>query len=307
MSALVHDALVYEGTDDFVEHLVPYVRDALELGEGVLVVTPQRKESALREALGAEAAHVDWRDRASWYTSPGKVFNAWAAYAAEHDGGPRLRLVGEPSWPTAAPEAVAEWARYEAAINVALADMDLACLCLYDATELPEEIVQHALHTHPTLHTHGGRVLSDGYTDPGEVAAGFDGLLLDAPPHARLYGVSADLAGLRACTARDAAEAGVPRERIPELELALHELAINALTHGGGRATVRTWTDGGDFVCEIADEGPGLPDRHLGYCVPNDGDVRGRGIWLARQLCDFVQLASAPGGGTRVRLRVARA
>src|SRR5258708_521441 len=36
-----HEALLYQGTADFLHHAVPFIRDGLEAGEPVLVVTAQ--------------------------------------------------------------------------------------------------------------------------------------------------------------------------------------------------------------------------------------------------------------------------
>jgi hypothetical protein len=37
---------------------------------------------------------------------------------------------------------------------------------------------------------------------------------------------------------------------------------------------------------------------------PEPGELDGRGLWLANQLCDLVQIRSG-AGGTRVRLQMA--
>jgi hypothetical protein len=44
-----------------------------------------------------------------------------------------------------------------------------------------------------------------------------------------------------------------------------------------------------------------LPSRHLDDVPTGHFAVRGRGLWLARQLCDLVELRSDPVG-TTVRL-----
>jgi anti-sigma regulatory factor (Ser/Thr protein kinase) len=117
--------------------------------------------------------------------------------------------------------------------------------------------------------------------------------------------VTSELAALRAAVESEARRAGVASARLPELLLAVHELAINALTHGGGDAVLRTWAEEHDFVCELADEGPGLNRRYAGYVTPTPDDLRGRGLWLVRQITDMVEMRSGPHG-TRIRVRVRR-
>jgi anti-sigma regulatory factor (Ser/Thr protein kinase) len=118
--------------------------------------------------------------------------------------------------------------------------------------------------------------------------------------------VTHDLLELRRTVAAQAHEANVPAHRIPELLLAVHEVAANALTHGGGQALARLWTDDRRFVCDIDDQGPGLSETTAGYVPPDPDGERGRGLWLARQVCDLVEVLSR-GGTTRVRLSMSRA
>jgi len=61
------------------------------------------------------------------------------------------------------------------------------------------------------------------------------------------------------------------------------------------------------------DPGPGRdpPERALrrdedGHLEPSQAEKGGRGLWLARQLCDLVEVRSSDSG-TAVRLRVALA
>ncbi|MBB4663114.1 ATP-binding protein [Conexibacter arvalis] len=108
---------------------------------------------------------------------------------------------------------------------------------------------------------------------------------------------------LRAAVAEHAAAAGLPARRAGDLVLAAHEIAANAHLHGGGSATLRTWTADGEFLCEVADRGAGMTDPHAGSVEPEPAQIGGRGLWLARQLCDRVQIRTG-AGGTVVRLHL---
>jgi anti-sigma regulatory factor (Ser/Thr protein kinase) len=177
-------------------------------------------------------------------------------------------------------------------------------VCPYDAAALPAEILTHALETHPTTHAHGRRVPHEGYIPTETFWSSLDARQPFAePPRMRELRVTPDLAALRAAVASEARRADVARERLAELLLAVHELAINALTHGGGDAVLRMWTEERDFVCELADSGSGFERRYAGYVTPTPDDLGGRGLWLARQVTDLVEVRSGPDG-TRVRVRV---
>lgn len=95
----------------------------------------------------------------------------------------------------------------------------------------------------------------------------------------------------------------LPDARVAEFVLAAHEVAMNALTHGRGRGAVRVWDAGDELVCEVEDFGPGMADPSAGLLPPNPGSLRGRGLWIARQLCELVEIETS-AAGTRVRLHV---
>ncbi|HWG98689.1 MAG TPA: ATP-binding protein, partial [Pilimelia sp.] len=67
--------------------------------------------------------------------------------------------------------------------------------------------------------------------------------------------------------------------------------------------TIRLWRDGAALICEIRDAGY-ITDRPLlGRQRPTIDQTGGRGLWLANQLCDLVQIRSTTAG-TIVRLHV---
>ena len=117
----------------------------------------------------------------------------------------------------------------------------------------------------------------------------------------RTLDLAAGLIGTRELVRSAAAEAALPPERVAGAVLAAHEVTMNALTHGQGNGAVRIWRADGELVYEVEDHGPGLPDPDAGSRPPDAHRERGRGLWITRQLCDRVEIESAPGG-TRVRL-----
>jgi anti-sigma regulatory factor (Ser/Thr protein kinase) len=86
--------------------------------------------------------------------------------------------------------------------------------------------------------------------------------------------------------------------------LAVNEVATNAVEHGSGEAQIAIWIGADGLVCEVHDAGP-LRDPLPGLQAPHPSDPRGRGVWIARQLCDSLHVW-ADSAGTHVRMRAAR-
>jgi anti-sigma regulatory factor (Ser/Thr protein kinase) len=109
-----------------------------------------------------------------------------------------------------------------------------------------------------------------------------------------------DLVTVRRRVSDHAARHGIDEERAADLELAVTELATNSLRHAGGEGVLRTWREGDALVVEVADGGR-IVDPLVGRRPPGPDDEGGRGVWMANQLCDLVQVRSS-SVGTVVRL-----
>jgi anti-sigma regulatory factor (Ser/Thr protein kinase) len=107
------------------------------------------------------------------------------------------------------------------------------------------------------------------------------------------------LVPLRNAVAAHASRLGLSGYRVEELVLVAHELASNAILHGGGGGRLRLWAADGLLWCEVSDTGPGLPvpDPSLGP-PPATAASGGRGLWLARRLTDSFDVESGDGGTT---------
>jgi anti-sigma regulatory factor (Ser/Thr protein kinase) len=113
-----------------------------------------------------------------------------------------------------------------------------------------------------------------------------------------------DLPRLRADVERAATAAGIGRERVADLVLAAHELAVNSVTHGGGHGRLRLRTEGADLVCEVVDHGT-LGEAAADIEPPALTGAGGAGLWIARQASDAFTIGRAPQGGTVARMRFA--
>lgn len=306
---LRHPALVYATPAAFRDAAVPFLRDGLARGERCLVLSSARNVALLADALGPDAARVDLRAADAWLTTPWRALVAYRRWVERHTHGDcpdRVRIVGEPLAADRSPAAVREWTRCEALLNCAFATLPLTLLTAYDAAALPRAVIAEALRSHPLLLDPVSGLLHENpaSADPRTLAQALDAVALEpAPAAVSELPVRSDLHALRGFVAAAAQRAGVADQRIPDMTLAAHEVAANACTHGGGDAVLRTWTAGGEFLCEVADHGAGMSDPLAGNLEPAVTQPSGRGLWLARQLCDLVQVRTG-AAGTTVRLHV---
>jgi anti-sigma regulatory factor (Ser/Thr protein kinase) len=113
-----------------------------------------------------------------------------------------------------------------------------------------------------------------------------------------------DLSRVRRVTRQRAVEAGVGRDRVDDIVLAVNEMVSNTLSHVGEGGTLSIWleTHQHELICEVRDGGH-IADPLAGRRQPSADELSGRGLWIANQLCDLVELRSGVEG-TVVRLHV---
>jgi len=66
---------------------------------------------------------------------------------------------------------------------------------------------------------------------------------------------------------------------------------------------LRAWYEDGWLICDVRDPGR-IDDPLVGRQRPPADRVGGRGLWIANQICDLVQIRSGESG-TQVRLQMA--
>lgn len=303
-----HEALFYAGDDGFMDGTLPFIREALAAAEPILVVLGAEKIQALRYELGSDGEAVLFADMAEVGANPARIIPAWEDFLLEH-AAPDRRLwgIGEPIWAARTSAELAECQRHEALLNVAFSDPAFSLLCPYDTVSLPVEVIEEARRNHPFLRTGDQLVNSADYPGAELLALPFDEPLSDPPPHAHLRFDVDSLREVRGMLAAHAAQAGLSEERTADLLLAVNEVATNSLLHGGGRGTVRIWREHDALICEVRDEGR-IEDPLAGRRRPPSDSRGGRGLWLANQLCELVQVRIfATGGVVRLHMRLLRA
>jgi anti-sigma regulatory factor (Ser/Thr protein kinase) len=303
-----HEALFYAGEDGFLSGVLPFLAQGAENDEPSLVVVSAPRISMLRDALGRHARKICFADMADVGRNPARIIPAWRRFLDDHAGDERpLRGVGEPIWAARSAAALVECQRHEALLNVAFAgSRSWALMCPYDTDALPAAVLDEAQRSHPFLRDSGdGGDSGDSAVFRGEdMAAAHRDAPLPEPARCleSMEFTQGQLRVVRAVTAARGEQFGLDGDSVESFVLAVHEIAANSLTHGGGSGTYRLWREGRSLVCEVRDSGY-IAEPLAGRVQPGDASQRGRGLWMANQLCDLVQVRSAQSGSV-VRLHV---
>lgn len=299
----VHEACLYESEDEVLSVIVPFIREAVEHGEAAVVDVDDHKKSLLRSELGPHADHVTFVDR-PLYTNPASAIREYVRLfeSLVSDGALGIRSVGELPV-SAANGSWHAWRRYEAAINVAFADLPVWGICLFDRSTFRPGAVADVLCTHPHLATPGALpAANDLYTDPSD-------WLTQLPPPPRYDVEHTDpLVELVNPAPHDARAAvaplaeGLSTSDQDGLLGGVSELVSNALDHGEPPVTLRAWSTPGSVVVTVDDCGAGIDDPLAGLIAPTrEMGTGGLGLWITRQLCNDVAVMNLPDG-FRVRL-----
>lgn len=311
--AFSHQALFYAGLDEFLAGTVSFVAEAVQREEPVLVAVTRLRAHALRHELGETASLVRFAEMERLGRNPARIIPAWQQFVEDH-AGPQspVRGIGEPVWQGRSAEELAECRRHETLLNLAFAEAPAwELLCPYDSSTLDDEVLEGACHTHPYLCDAASPLReSPDYLAPEQAPLPFHGELLE--PDNATFQMRFDLkrlAVVRQVVANQATAAGIPAERTSDLVLSVNELAANSVSYGGGSGLLRVWRSDDALVCEVRDRGR-MDDPLVGRRLPSPSQTRGRGVWLANQLCDLVQIRStsgeaAPGTAVRVRMHAA--
>lgn len=293
LPALVHEALLYDCEDDYVSLLNAAITPAVTAGEPVLVAVPGHRHDLLRARLD-HAGLLFFADMSQRGRNPGRIIPTVLERFIREHAGTRVTIVGEPVWPGRSPEAYAAAVQHEALINVVLGHAAATIVCPYDRTGLPPAALQDAQDTHPVMRDLTEARPSPRYDDPLAAAATAIGRPPAVPTGARTATFWSP------ATARQLVGAEVRRRtgdegRIAALQAAVNEVATNSLRYSGGPGEISIWADDTHLVCDIRDDGF-LADPIAGRTTPTRLTDPGRGLILAHQLCDLVQIWAHPTG-----------
>ncbi len=299
-----HEALFYAGPDEFLRETVTFVREAIAASEPILVAVESEKIAAISAELNGDAASVLFADMAAVGANPARIIPAWKDFVAESAGNRRVRGVGEPVSPNRSTDELDECQRHESLLNIAFTGQDFWLLCPYDTERLVAVVLDEARRSHPFVTENGISRASEPFAGLASHAPMFDEPLSDPPPEADwLQFDRHNLGEARILALAFAGRAGLAEDRAEEFVLAINEIATNSLLHGGGLGSLFLWSTPDALVAEIRDRGH-ITDPLAGRKRPTT-EQGGRGLWLANQLCDLVQIRSTATGIT-VRLHTRR-
>ncbi len=296
-----HWACVYDDDQQFLDTAVPFLAGGLAAGEPVLAVTSRANLELIGAALEEHAGDVDYAESAFFGRRPPQRVAAFYRYWARHagDGGrnTRVRILAEPVWAGRSAREVAAWTRMESALNVALAPASVSMVCPYDTRTLDPGIVADALRTHPARIAGSDLSPSAEFTDPAQFVRSCDtGPLAQPPADAAEFGFDGSLRGLRQFIASRADAYGVAGDRAEMLILAVSEVGAYLKNQGPGTAAVRAWEQPGAVVCDFRQPGTSIGDPFLGLRPASLEPGAGDGLWLANQICDWMEIRSGDEG-----------
>jgi anti-sigma regulatory factor (Ser/Thr protein kinase) len=302
-----HEALLYDGAEDLVGRAVPFVSEALDQDEAVMVALTADKLDAVRSELGDDADRVRFADMAQLGHNPARIIPAWRQFvSAAHADGVAARGIGEPIWAGRSRDELVECQLHESLLNVAFADDGgFHLLCPYDTAALPAEVIGEARCSHPGLVHESVTTPSAHYRGSGGLGSPSEVPL--APPDAVFDVLHFDhrsVSDVRRLVARRATAVGLPQRDVEDFSLAAHEIAANSVRHGGGAGVLRIWAADPALICEVRDRGQ-IDDPLVGRRTPTSGQIGGWGLWIANQVCDLVQIRTgAEGSVIRLHQRV---
>ena len=152
-------------------------------------------------------------------------------------------------------------------------------ICPYDADNLPDDVLTEARRCHPVV-VEDVAPTESCYAGHGHIATLFAADLSPADPGVPVRDFQrGQLAAVRAEVESRAASAGLRSDQGQDLALAVHEVAVNSVEHGGGSGEIRVWRRTGALVVEVRDAGQ-IADPLVGRQLPSwddESEVAGSG------------------------------
>lgn len=252
-----HRLLLYTAADEFLATTVPFLQCGFAGDDALLAVTDEAGIGLLRDALGGGPAVASVADSADRYCYPARTL---AGRADQGDASDRaVRVISRPARNGHRDVGILGSARHESATptgDAVFAGCTVPCIC-------------------PDAEEGGG--------DDMQAGAGS----VDRFGHH-------DLAKVRRHVADRAHRAGLESQQIAELVFLVHEIAYNAVEHGGGKGVLQMASADGHLVCEVTSATVTSGGPFSSHLRAADYLLRGVEVWsspalrLARRWSDPV-------------------
>jgi anti-sigma regulatory factor (Ser/Thr protein kinase) len=300
-AGLEHRALLYDELEQAVAASEAVVREGFERDERVRVALDSPLAAALKERLGADSPAVEWPGIDGDSPTPARLLTSFAYALAALTPGRGFRALVEPPLSGSHPGARREWMRFEAILNRALDGHRAYVVCPYERGALTPEEAAAIDRSHPHIAIERGVADNAGFAGTEPALAALEIELEPAPDAAASLRFDDRPAPAREFVADRAAAAGLPVTLVDDLRVAATEIITNAILHGRRPHWIHVWTTDAELLCEVQDDGPGVGSPMTGFLLPDVEAPSGRGVWIARQLCERLEI-----DGARVRLHVRR-
>lgn len=297
-----HEAMAYSSVPALADDLTARIGTAVEAGSRITAVLDEEAAGQLRSGLGGTAEQVCFLDPREVHSVPGFTTAVrWSRLGRDVGAnGGRALVVGQQllDLPGCGPE---YWARLCVGLEVAMVGLPLTVLCPFPdgSANRARTRDSHRL----VAGANGATAVNPHYRAPRDVVHEHPPAPRPdlGPPDAELPFHAADLGRLRHLAVELAARGGLTPERVDDVVLTVNELASNSVEHGPGTGRLRLWIDDG-LLAEVADHGR-LDESFPGMTPPSPFGARGRGLWLASELCDVMEVWSDRGTIIRVSWR----
>jgi anti-sigma regulatory factor (Ser/Thr protein kinase) len=299
---LRHAVQYHDGPDDLRDRAVAFARATVRMGERLALAVPDDVAEAVYSAVG----HAGVVALVTPHGPSGGSGQTTAALRArelrslvQSDAGVTVLAAHDPALDGFDGR---YWTELDAALNLALDDLPVDMVCLYPGFPLHLEVLEGARANHPYELVDGALRENPRHRCPKEVLAERDPSTPQVlgPPDVSYRYNSWQLHEVRRMIARLAPTLGFDPVRAEDLVLAVNEVATNAVEHGSPQAEIQLWAMTGGLVCEVHDTGD-LGEPLPGLVAPHPAEARGRGVWIARQLCDLLHVWR-DAAGTHVRM-----
>lgn len=305
-SQFIHRAAFYASHDELLAVAVPVVEDALRRDIPVALIASSPTEARLRQVLNGASGLIHLPPPEPLLRGSGQAVVTQRARELREltDWAGPISVISEHHQYRPGINATA-WVEADAAMNVALSTLPISMTCLYPTGLGPQADALRWNHAY--LVDRDGTVREN--TDcrsPVDVLAMHP---VSAPvslgkPHKEMTFSPWQLIDLRTMVTEATVTAGLGTDRADDFVLAVNEAASNAVEHGYGIGLLQLWQQDDQLICEVHDTGS-LDEPLPGLRPPHPSSLRGRGMWIARQLCDLLHVWT-DSYGTHVRLHATR-
>lgn len=297
-----HGLVNHDGPDDLVARAAPLAEAALARGDQVALAVSAEVEELVRAQLGDERVST-LTALAPVARGSGQTVAAWRAreLRALCSAGRDVFVLAEHDSALDGPDG-SYWTELEAALNISLRGLPVTQVCGYPDLPLHRLVGDATLLNHPLLLRGVDLMHNPDHRSPTQVMANLPVAAprVLGPPDVYLRYNTFELSRVREAVEYAVRGSGLERTRGEDLVLAVNEIATNAVEHGSTQAELYLWAGHDELVCELHDEGR-LEQPLIGLSPPHPSQARGRGTWIARQLCDALHVWRDKAG-THVRL-----